>query len=364
MSDPTDASILVINAGSSSVKYAVFDAGLSVCQSGQAGITDHSDPAAYSVALDRIARDLADTGHGLETVQAVAHRVVHGGSQLRESCRIDDQTIALIEQASSLAPLHNPVNLLAIRTMQEHAPDLPQFASFDTAFHATNPEVATAFALPAKWRDMGLRRFGFHGLSYQALVSGWEEQTGIPLPRRLLAFHLGSGASICAIRDGVSVATTMGYSPLDGLTMSTRSGALDPAAILRMVELSNGSSPANAAREVSETLSRDSGLKGLSGATGDMKELLESSSESARFAVEHFTYWAARHAGSMIAAMGGVDAMAFTGGIGENAGRIREAIARKLEWTGNAAARPLVIAAREERQIAANTLGILERVSK
>lgn len=343
--------ILVINAGSSSVKVAVFEPDLTEVLRGQiSGIggslaridlgTDTHDIAApdHDAALGAILSSLSKQGITLDRLSAVAHRVVHGGTSLIEPCAVTDDTLAGIEAAIPLAPLHNPHNLAGIRALQGLAPDLPQFATFGTAFHATNPEVATAYAIPKDDRAMGIRRYGFHGISYNWIVT----QFGDALPRRLLAFHLGSGASLCAIMDGKSVATSMGYSPLDGLTMGTRSGAIDGMAVLRMAET-------HGADAASRILNTQSGLKGLGG-SNDMRLLLAAETEDARFAVEHFCYWAARHAGSAMVAMGGVDAVAFTGGIGQNASAIRDRIMEHLSFLGDVPVH--VIEAQEERQIA------------
>ncbi|RYH02213.1 acetate kinase [Salipiger sp. IMCC34102] len=303
--------ILVLNTGSSSVKSALFDADLQPVA--RATISEVTDPAAAIAALLERYRD---RGHRLT---AAAHRVVHGGEALTSPQRITPAVRAEIERLVPLAPLHNPAHLAGIDAVTAHAPDLPQVAVFDTAFHATNPRVATAYALPDTGH--GLRRYGFHGISYEGLVQALD-----PLPRRLLALHLGNGASLCAIRDGHSVATTMGYSPLEGLTMGTRSGSLDPNAVLRL------------AREIgidetSDLLNRRSGLLGLGGAS-DMRTLAERDDRAARFARGHFTYWAVRHAGAMVAAMGGLDGVAFTGGIGENDAAVRAAIMDGLAFLG------------------------------
>jgi acetate kinase len=345
--------ILVLNAGSSSLKVQVFDQALtslitaSVSEVGGTGTlkidgdrqdirtTDHAD--ALAILLSR----LASLGHGAERFTMAAHRVVHGGAALTAPVRLTPDTIRQIEDCIPLAPLHNPANLAAIRALRQLTPDLPQFASFDTAFHASNDALATTYAIPADDRARGLRRYGFHGLSYASLVASLD-----PLPPRLLAFHLGNGASLCAIRDGRSVASSMGFSPLDGLTMGTRSGAIDGMAVLAMAE-AHGIDGAN------RRLNRDSGLTALAG-TNDMAEILARDDADARFAAAHFSYWAARHAGSAIVALGGVDALAFTGGIGENAGPIRDAIMAHLAFLG-----PLpvhVIKADEERQIARDAL--------
>ncbi|SLN55309.1 acetate/propionate family kinase [Pseudooctadecabacter jejudonensis] len=351
--------ILVVNAGSSSIKVALFQTGpdgaLTQHLAGQvSGIggplahldlgTDDKDIAApdHDTALAAILSSLAAQGVALSNLTAAAHRVVHGGTTLVAPCRVTDDVIAGIEAATPLAPLHNPNNLAAIRALQSLAPDLAQYASFGTAFHATNPDVATTYAIPAEDRAMGIRRYGFHGLSYAWIVT----QFGADLPKRLLALHLGSGASLCAIKNGRSVATSMGYSPLDGLTMGTRSGAIDGMAVLRMAEIHG---PDEAARR----LNKDSGLKGLGGAN-DMRLLLAADTDKANFAVDHFCYWAARHAGSAVVAMGGLDAVAFTGGIGENSAKIRDRIMAHLAFLGDVPVH--VVKAQEERQIALDAL--------
>jgi acetate kinase len=349
--------ILVVNAGSSSIKVALFRPDLTEVMAGQvSGIggplahitlgTHDKDIAApdHDAALSAILVSLNAQGITADILTAASHRVVHGGTSLVQPCRITDDVIAGIEAATPLAPLHNPNNLAGIRALQKLAPDLPQYASFGTAFHATNPPVATAYAIPKKDRDMGIRRYGFHGLSYAWIVTQFEDR----LPDRLLAFHLGSGASLCAIHKGKSVATSMGYSPLDGLTMGTRSGAIDGMAVLRMAEI-------HGAQEASRRLNKDSGLKGLGGAN-DMRLLLAADTDQANFAVDHFCYWAARHAGSAVVAMGGLDAVAFTGGIGQNSVDIRDRIMAHLAFLGDVPVH--VIKADEERQIALDATSI------
>lgn len=351
--------LLVVNAGSSSVKLAVFDGDLravlagSVSEIGGAarlkiGSTDRvcaigDHQSALALAFDAMAAQ----GVGLDDLTAAAHRVVHGGAALVAPARVTAAVIAGIEACVPLAPLHNPGNLTAIRALAALAPELPQFASFDTAFHASNPEVAVSYALPLTERTRGLRRYGFHGISYAGLVQHLHEKS--LLPNRLLALHLGNGASLCAILNGVSVATTMGYSPLDGLTMGTRAGAIDGNAVLRLAEVHG---IAAAAR----ILNRESGLQGLGGYS-DMRALHAAGTPEAAFAVEHFCYWAVRHAGSMIAAMGGLDGIAFTGGIGENDALVRQKIVTGLEWAGRVPVQ--IVPAAEERTIAAQALALL-----
>jgi len=349
--------ILVLNAGSSSIKFALFAQGLEKRLSGSAeGIGGAArlkiardvttvDLPDHAAALVAILAGLTAYGFAPDTLTAAGHRVVHGGLSFTAPALVTPEIEAEIEAAAPLAPLHNPLALMSIRALDRLAPDLAQVAVFDTAFHATNPEVARRYAIPAAYDRKGMRRYGFHGISYASLVAALKPD----LPARLLAFHLGNGASICAIRDGASVATTMGYSPLDGLTMGTRSGALDPALVLRL------------ARElgIDETeamLNGEAGLKALAG-ENDMAALLARDDPQARFAVDHFCYWAARHAGSLVAAMGGLDAIAFTGGIGENAADIRARIIAQLAFLG---AVPVhVVTAEEERQIAREAEGVL-----
>jgi acetate kinase len=281
---------------------------------------------------------------------------------------VTEAVVAEVEACVPLAPLHNPANLTGMRALGRLVPDLPQYASFDTAFHASVPEVAARYALPAEAEAMGLRRYGFHGISYASLVRKVQEMGDGAVPRRLLAFHLGNGASACAILDGRSVATTMGYSPLDGLTMGTRTGEIDGNAVLRLAEVHG---LAGAAR----ILNRESGLLGLGGAS-DMRALHRAGTDEARFAVAHFCYWAVRHAGSLVAAMGGVDAVAFTGGIGENDAGVRAEILRGLGFLGvefdegaNARGAGVLhpegcrvavwtVAAEEERQIALEAMAV------
>lgn len=314
---------LAVNAGSSSVKLRAFNAVLAEIGRAQVERIGAGGPADHAGAL---AEGLARMGLAPGRLTGAAHRVVHGGAAFRATCRVTPAVEAGIEACAALAPLHNPANLTGIRAVAALAPGLPQFAAFDTAFHATNPEVAVTYALPAEERARGLRRYGFHGLSYAALVRTLRAGAGGGLPRRLLALHLGNGASLCAIRDGVSVATTMGFSPLDGLTMGTRSGALDPAVVLELARR-HGAGGALA------LLNRQSGLRALGG-HADMRALRAAGTAEADFAIAHFCYWAVRHAGSMIAAMGGLDAVAFTGGIGENDAGVRARILEGLSWAG------------------------------
>ena len=331
-------SVLVVNAGSSSVKVSLFDADLTERLSGRVteiggaarievgALTGARVVPDHAAALALVFEAMDEAGVPVASLTAAAHRVVHGGAALVAPRRITPEVVAGIEDCVPLAPLHNPANLTAIRALERLVPGLPQYASFDTAFHATNPEVARRYALPTEAEALGLRRYGFHGISYASLVRKMQENALNEMPRRLLAFHLGNGASACAILDGQSVASTMGYSPLDGLTMGTRAGTIDGNAVLRLAEV-------HGVAGASRILNRDSGLLGLGGAS-DMRALHRAGTAEARFAIDHFCYWALRHAGSLIAAMGGLDAIAFTGGIGENDAHVRAEILRGLDWAG------------------------------
>lgn len=359
--------ILVVNAGSSSVKLSVFDGAVEVARANVAEI----GPGGHDTALRQ---GLSDAGVRLDDLAAVAHRVVHGGAALVAPCRVTDAVITEIAACVPLAPLHNPANLTGIKVMATLAPHLPHYASFDTAFHATNPSVAVRYAIPPEAHDAGIRRYGFHGLSYASLVARLPGLTGQALPSRLLALHLGNGASLCAILNGVSVATTMGYSPLDGLTMGTRAGAIDGNAVLRLAERHGIDGAAR-------ILNRESGLLALGGAS-DMRALAEADTPEADFAIDHFCYWAVRHAGSMIAAMGGLDAIAFTGGIGENDHHVRARILDGLGWVGVVYDGPAnlqgetalhesgshvaiwTVPAAEERQIALEATAIMDKISE
>lgn len=376
--------ILALNAGSSSIKFALFGADMGERLSGVAdGIGGTSsltvNSTANTIALPDHHTALAETlralrNHGTtpENLRAAAHRVVHGGTNLTKPARVTPEMLAEIAACTPLAPLHNPHNLAAITALAALAPNLPQYVSFDTSFHATNPEVATRYALPKSLEAEGIRRYGFHGLSYASLVQILPTISGTKLPSRLLAFHFGNGASLCAIKDGKSIATTMGYSPIDGLTMGTRAGGIDANAVLRLAEI-------HGVAQVTKMLNFGSGLTGLSGGQSDMRTLMQDPSPDATFAIKHFCYWPLRYAGSLIAAMEGLDAIAFTGGIGENATEIRARILRGLEWAGvqmdgpaNAQNAPhlhsatskipaYIIPAQKERMIATGALTLIDK---
>ncbi|OUS08147.1 hypothetical protein A9Q96_01405 [Rhodobacterales bacterium 52_120_T64] len=323
-----DPWILTLNAGSSSLKFAAFTPDCTKIASGQ--VTDNVQEALARLNMPH-------------PPEAIGHRVVHGGSR-NAPVQITPDIRAEIEATSTLAPLHNPPALKVIDAVSALYPSVPQFACFDTAFHANNPLEATTIPIPRTLRGQGIRRYGFHGLSYASLVRRFELVTSATLPRRVLAFHLGAGASLAAIVDGVGVATTMGFSPMDGLVMATRAGAMDTGVVLHLMREHDMSADA-----VETMLNKQSGLAAMAG-TPDMKEILDSEDPNASFAISYYCYWISRHAGSMIAAMQGVDGFLFTGGIGENAAPIREQILDRLTWAGELP--NWVIPADEEGEIA------------
>jgi acetate kinase len=353
--------ILVLNAGSSSLKFAVFGEDLRVRARGQvAGIGNASrleiagQPAEPVAAPDLAAAQsllmtwLAAKGYEAQRFRGIGHRIVHGGTRYVMPVRVDDEVQRDLEALRALAPLHLPFGLGVLKQMRERAPRVPQVACFDTAFHATQPELATRLPLPRSYRERGYRRYGFHGLNYEHVVRA----LGEPLPRRLLAAHLGSGASMCAILDGRSVATTMGYSTADGLVMATRTGSLDPGVIIALIRDDGLGVP-----ELEDLLYRKSGLLGLSGISGDMRTLLACPAPEAKEAVDYYCYSVIRHAGSLVAALGGLDCLVFTGGIGENALAIRERVVAQLAWLGKFDVQ--VVGADEELTIARHTLAIV-----
>jgi acetate kinase len=343
--------ILVINAGSSSIKFSVFETdgrgSLSAAMHGQ--VEGIGTAARFEVA-DGNGRPLAEqalagnrhddairaihdwlAGHdgGEAALAGVGHRVVHGGSEFSEPVLIDHRVMAALEALIPLAPLHQPHHIAAIRAVSATAPNLPQIACFDTAFHCDQPPLARQFALPRALTAKGIRRYGFHGLSYEYIVSTLAQFAPEGARRKLVVAHLGNGASLCAIERGRSVATTMGFTPLDGLVMGTRTGLLDPGVILYLLQHEG-----MAAKEIEALLWNRSGLLGVSGVSSDMRELLASDGPGAKEAIELFVYRINRELGSMAAALGGLDALVFTGGIGEHAAEIRALVCRDAAWLG------------------------------
>lgn len=359
--------LLVLNAGSSSLKFAVFDNLRPVLKGQVSGIgskpvleadgrivSDVPHVTSPSEALIEAVRWLADAGYAPERFAGIGHRIVHGGTKYVVPTAVNDTIQQELELLRALAPLHLPFGLGVLTEMRRIAPAVPNIACFDTAFHATQPELATRFPLPRRYFDKGYRRYGFHGLNYEHVVQVLPHQTGRPLPRRLLAAHLGSGASMCAIFDGKSVATTMGFSTADGLVMGTRTGSIDPGVLVALMRDESLSLD-----QLEDLLYRKSGLLGLSGLSPDMKVLLASDRVEAAEAIDYYCYSAARHAASLVPALGGIDSIVFTGGVGENAGAVRARILAHLKWLDVAQDQIHVVPANEELTIARNVLGLI-----
>jgi len=266
---------------------------------------------------------------GNRRLAALGHRVVHGGMRYSRPARVTPELLAELERLVPLAPLHEPHNLAPIRMALQLNPDLPQVACFDTAFHRTAPEVEQAFALPHSFYEEGVRRYGFHGLSYEYIASVLPQRAPEIANGRIVVAHLGNGCSACALLAGVSVATTMGFTALDGLPMGTRCGELDAGVVLHLIQQRNLEAEA-----LVDLLYRRSGMLGLSGVSSDFRELLTSQEPRARFAVDVFCYRVARHIASLAAALGGLDGVVFTAGVGENAAPVRAAVCRACAWLG------------------------------
>jgi len=343
--------ILSVNAGSSSLKFSLYPVIKTEVQphilSGQIeGLEPGGQPQinwsyqgqqhtrvlalagehVFTLALLNL-RDLLSQLPGVPDLQAVSHRVVHGADMFRASLVVSEAVLTQLAAYNSLAPLHQPHNLAGIRAFSAAFPGLPQIACFDTAFHATLPEVDYRFALPHDLYAQGLRRYGFHGLSYQYVIGALLAHSPRAKGRTLMA-HLGNGASLCAARDGKSCATTMGFSALDGLMMGTRTGALDPGVLLYLLE--QGWDHAR----LQKLLYRQSGLLGMSGLSADMRTLRASASPEAKLAIDAFAYRVVRETGALVACMQGLDVLAFTGGIGEHDVILRAEVGQKLAWLG------------------------------
>ena len=323
--------LLTLNAGSSSIKFALFDPATSLQSPRQAGQVDgigtRSGPADHLRALQQVMEQIEGS-----TIAAVGHRIVHGGTLFDQPRLIDKTVLEGIESLSTLAPLHQPHNLAGVRAAQAAFAGVPQVACFDTAFHRTMPEVHQRFALPDELFQRGIRRYGFHGLSYESITAQLRSQHPRLAAGRVVIAHLGNGCSMTAVHDGRSVATTMSFSPLDGLTMGTRCGRLDAAVVLHLQQQDGFS-----ADEVSRLLHKGSGLLGLSGLSSDMRELeaaADAGHEGAQRALDHFVEQVLRELAALAASMRGLDALVFTGGIGENAGRLRQRIVEGAAWLG------------------------------
>jgi len=387
-------SVAVINAGSSSIKFALYDAGadLALLYRGQIekiGTAPHLkvvngrdetllernwmkgdlDHEAATQEILQAGRQLA----GDTPVQAVGHRVVHGGMTYAAPVRVDGAVLDALARLIPLAPLHQPHNLSPIRVIAEASPLLPQVACFDTAFHRSQPLLAQSFALPREYTAAGVRRYGFHGLSYEYIATRLRQTEPALAAGRVIVAHLGNGASLCAMRDGRSVASTMGFTAVDGLMMGTRTGALDPGVLLYLMD-ERGMN----ARQIEELIYSKSGLLGVSGISSDMRTLRASPAPEAREAIDLFVYRIVREIGSLSAALGGLDGLVFTGGIGENDAATRREVTEQCAWLGvelesalNDAAGPRIDAASsrvalrviptdEERMIALHTLDVLQ----
>lgn len=383
--------ILVLNGGSSSLKFAAFDGSdglrlllrgsvssigqhplLRVAHTANAPALERSlgdGSTSMGKAFEAVASCLEDRGV-LRMVGRVGHRIVHGGQEFVRATRLDRTTLDALRRLEPLAPIHQAINLELVELAGRLLPRASQVGCFDTAFHATRPELARLYGLPRDMSEQGVVSYGFHGLSYSHVAAELRGRYGAVAGGRAIVAHLGSGASLCAMKAGVSQATTMGFSTLDGLVMSTRCGAIDPGVLLHFLR-DRGISP----DELTSLLYERSGLLGVSGISGDMQTLLASTDPAARQAIDLFVYRVGREIGSLAAAMGGLDTLVFTAGIGEHSPVIRQRICEMAGWLGveldgelnekgeERASAPgslvdvLVIPADEERAVAAELLG-------
>lgn len=343
-------SIAVINAGSSSIKFALYDAAPNQAllfhgQIEKIGIAPHLKAVEVSGSVvaeatwqasaldhDGATRELIDTATRLlagRPVVAVGHRVVHGGMAYASPVRIDARIMAALAELVPLAPLHQPHNLAPIRVIASRTPTLPQVACFDTAFHRGQSRLAQSYALPRALTDEGVRRYGFHGLSYEYIAGRLAEIAPEAARGRVVVAHLGNGASLCAMKDGRSVASTMGFTAVEGLMMGTRCGSLDPGVLLYLMDHHRMDRDG-----IEDLIYRRSGLLGVSGVSSDMRTLRASSDPHAREAIDLFTYRITREIGSLAASLGGLDALVFTAGIGENDAATRAEVAAGCAWLG------------------------------
>jgi acetate kinase len=352
----TDA-ILTINAGSSSIKFALFERGEPLAP--QAALRgeldgigaqprlkakDASGAVLAELTFDELAGLPADEQHHRSLdflvrwldahdegwqITSVGHRVVHGADRYAAPVVLAPADVEALDGLVPLAPLHQPYNVAGIRALMALLPGVPQVACFDTAFHMTQPERARRFALPRRLAEAGIKRYGFHGLSYEYVARVLPQHLGAKADGRVVVAHLGNGASMCALRERKSVATTMGFTALDGLMMGTRCGAIDPGVLLHLMEFRGMDAAA-----LTKLLYKESGLLGVSGMSQDMRALLASPAPEAAEAIELFCYRIARELGSLAAALGGLDALVFTAGIGEHAAPVREQVCRQAEWLG------------------------------
>jgi acetate kinase len=392
--------ILVVNAGSSSIKLALFEGARGHALSlvakggidgigtqprlrvrdaqGQVLIDEKYSAAEVSDAESAITRAGAWLRAHLKGAapEAVGHRVVHGGPAYTAPQLVDDRVLAAIEALVPLAPLLQPAALEPIRAIRQRFPGTPQVACFDTAFHREHPEVADRYALPEALYREGIRRYGFHGLSYEYIARSLPRIAPEIARGAVVVAHLGSGASMCALRDGRSMDSTMGFTALDGLPMGTRSGQIDPGVLLYLLTQKGWR-----AEDLERLLYHDAGLRGLSGISNDVRDLLASDAPAARLALDYFVYRIGREVGSLAGALGGIDGLVFTAGVGENSPDIRARVCARAEWLGvhldqaaNRAGGPRistpgsrvsawVIPTDEERMIAEHTVGIVSRTA-
>ena len=317
--------LLTLNAGSSSIKYALFDEAGDFTRPQQTGQVEGlgGTGLTHEAALQQVLTRIGDT-----QVTAVGHRVVHGGADFDGPALIDDAVLARMTALRELAPLHQPHNLAGVHAARVAFPGVPQVACFDTAFHRSQTPLNQRFALPQALHDAGVQRYGFHGLSYESIHAQLHALDPAAAMGRVVVAHLGNGASLCAMVQGRSVATTMSFSPLDGLPMGTRCGRIDAAVVLHL--LRQGCT----AEQVSRLLHVESGLLGLSGLSSDMRVLLASNEPSARMAVDYFVEHLLRELAGMVAALRGIDTLVFTGGIGEHAALVRERVLQGAAWLG------------------------------
>lgn len=346
---PSDPLILVLNAGSSSLKLAAFvgdrlelRAGVERTNltAGQARLwledgngrellRQGAEPTADRSSLVRIVLDTIATRLPGRTVAAIGHRVVHGGDRFAAPIRVTSEVLSELEALAPLAPLHQPHNLAEIRNAASLFPGVPQVACFDTAFHTTMPKHERMLGLPRAYFDKGVKRYGFHGLSYESVALRLPRICPLAATGRTVVCHLGSGASLCALLAGKSIATTMSFTPLDGLMMGTRAGAIDPGVVLYLMRNEQMTPD-----QVERLLDRESGLLGVSEISSDVRDLLASPAPEAAEAVDLFCYRISREIGAMVAALEGLDTIVFTGGIGENSPEIRAKVCQRLTWLG------------------------------
>jgi acetate kinase len=389
--------VITLNAGSSSIKFALFavdGAALTAIAVGLAEMLAEERRIKVHDGAGKVTHEESwQAGSGVPfhtnalrrilawrqaafpeaNVVAAGHRVVHGGLHYDVPVLVTDKVLADLQALVPLAPLHEPFNIAGILAAKEAWPHVQQVACFDTAFHRSHPFVDDVFALPRRYYDEGVRRYGFHGLSYEYIVGRLAEVAPLHAAGRVVVAHLGNGASMCAIRDGHSVASTMGFTALDGLPMGTRCGQLDPGVVLYLMQTRNMDAAA-----ISDLLYRESGLKGLSGVSHDMRELEASDKPEAQQAIEYFVFRIRRELGGMAAVLKGIDAFVFCGGIGENAWHVRERVLEGMEWIGieldrfanranaqvisseRSRVRVFVIPTDEEMMIARHTVGVVD----